>query len=185
MSGFRYNKKDLKNGWDLPPNEKIPLTGRKQRLLRAYELLIVKSDEEYMKERCQDAPFVAEQPIQPSVSEDLFRPKSEPKPESETTPKPEPEVAAEKNPWSPWMPEDSFKPENEEPIVTETAADIPDNMDEEQEKEEEIHAEVISFRPPGQGPEPEPVLEKPVRSEPEEPQIPERLSVSSFRPPGQ
>ncbi len=123
MSGFHYNKKDLKNGWDLPPNEKIPLTGRKQRLLRAYELLIVKSDEEYMKERCKDTPLVTEQPIQQSVSEDLFRPKSEPKPDA--------------------------------------------------------------FRPPGQESEPEPVLEKPLQSEPEEPQIPERVSVTSFRPPGQ
>lgn len=189
MSGFHFNKKELKNGWDLPQNEKIPLTGRKQRLLRAYELLIIKSDEEYMKERCKDAPFVTEQPIQQTVSEEWYRPKTEPenvvKVEPETAPETKPEAVTETSIWSPWMPEESFKPGNEEPIVTEMAVDIPDNMEVEQDKEEEVHAEVISFRPPGQESEPEPVLEKPVRSEPEEPEIPERVSVTSFRPPGQ
>ena len=62
---------------------------------------------------------------------------------------------------------------------------IPDNMEEVPGKVEEVHAEVISFRPPGQESEPEPVLEKPVRSEQKEQEISERMSEGSFRPPGQ
>ncbi len=45
-----YKRLNLKNGWDLPKGEKPPLTGRKQQLIRAYELLILKSDEEYIQE---------------------------------------------------------------------------------------------------------------------------------------
>ena len=42
----RYARMQLKNGWDLPPGEKPPLTGRRQEMVRAYELLVLRSDEE-------------------------------------------------------------------------------------------------------------------------------------------
>lgn len=42
----RYERMQLKNGWDLPKGEKPPATGRSMRLARAYELLVLKSDEE-------------------------------------------------------------------------------------------------------------------------------------------
>lgn len=50
MEKEAYRRLNLKNGWDLPKGEKPPLTGRKQELIRAYELLVQKSDEDYMRD---------------------------------------------------------------------------------------------------------------------------------------
>ena len=50
MNKNQYRRLNLKNGWDLPKGEKIPLTGRKQELVRAYELLVQKPDEDYIRE---------------------------------------------------------------------------------------------------------------------------------------
>ena len=46
----KYQRMRLKNGWDLPGGEKPPSYGRKQKLARAYELLVLKTDEEYIRE---------------------------------------------------------------------------------------------------------------------------------------
>ena len=50
MEKNQYRRLNLKNGWDLPKGEKVPLTGRRQELVRAYELLVQKTDEDYLKE---------------------------------------------------------------------------------------------------------------------------------------
>ena len=50
MGKSQYRRLNLKNGWDLPKGEKIPLTGRRQELVRAYELLVQKTDEDYLEE---------------------------------------------------------------------------------------------------------------------------------------
>ena len=50
MDKQKYRRLNLKNGWDLPEGEKAPMTGRKQQTARAYELLIEKTDEEYVRE---------------------------------------------------------------------------------------------------------------------------------------
>lgn len=41
---------NLKNGWDLPNKGRPPLTGHRQELIRAYELLVKKTDDEYLHE---------------------------------------------------------------------------------------------------------------------------------------
>lgn len=46
----RYDRMNLKNGWDLPPGEIPPATGKKRSDIRAWELLVLKSDEEYRRE---------------------------------------------------------------------------------------------------------------------------------------
>ena len=50
MDKDAYKRLNLKNGWDLPQDEKPPLTGRKKEMARAYELLVKKTDEEYFDE---------------------------------------------------------------------------------------------------------------------------------------
>ena len=44
----------LKNGWDLPPGETPPLTGRRQALRRAYELLVLRDDASFYPQRRPD-----------------------------------------------------------------------------------------------------------------------------------
>lgn len=50
MDKKAYRRLNLKNGWDLPEGEKPPLTGPRQESARAYELLVKKTDEEYIQE---------------------------------------------------------------------------------------------------------------------------------------
>lgn len=45
-----YDRIGLKNGWDLPDDDRPPQVGRKKANARAYELLIDKTDDEYIKE---------------------------------------------------------------------------------------------------------------------------------------
>ena len=46
----RYGRMQLKNGPEIAAGEKKPPSIRKQRLARAYELLVLKSDEDYIRE---------------------------------------------------------------------------------------------------------------------------------------
>ena len=43
----RYDRMEIRNGWDLPAGKIPPVTGRKRESARAYELLVLKTDEEY------------------------------------------------------------------------------------------------------------------------------------------
>ena len=58
-----YKRLYLKNGWDLPAGEKPPLTGRKQYLLRAYELLVKKEDSEYESDYYRAQNRAKEEPL--------------------------------------------------------------------------------------------------------------------------
>ena len=59
----RYARMQLKNGWDLPPGVRPPQTGRKRRLIRAYELIVLKTDEEYERDfkKPVNPPFKADE----------------------------------------------------------------------------------------------------------------------------
>lgn len=47
----KYQRLGLKNGYDLPEGETPPLTGKKQEMRRAYELLVLKDDFDVSPER--------------------------------------------------------------------------------------------------------------------------------------